>query len=63
MKSSAEIAIFKKRNSKLSRQNSVLKEALGEMTNFFKQVDSSGALDSTITSSTPKVGLLDDVNV
>ena len=41
LKTSAEISIFKKRNSKLQKQNKVLKEALGEMTNFFQQVDSS----------------------
>ena len=35
LKSSAEIGIIKKRNSKLNRQNMVLKEALSEMTSFF----------------------------
>jgi len=38
LKSTAELSIYKKRNSKLSSQNKVLKEALSEMTNFFSQV-------------------------
>ena len=38
LKTSAEMSIFKKRNSKLSKQNKVLKEALSEMTNFFQQL-------------------------
>ena len=41
VRSTAEIAIYKKRNSKLSAQNKVLKEALGEMTSFFQQVDTN----------------------
>lgn len=40
LKTTAEMAIFTKRNSRLSKQNKVLKEALGEMTSFFQQVDS-----------------------
>ena len=41
LKSTAELSIYKKRNSKLSNQNKVLKEALSEMTNFFSQVQAN----------------------
>ena len=39
VKSNAELALFKKRNHKLSKQNKVLKGALGEMTRFFQALD------------------------
>lgn len=54
LKSSAEIAVIKKRNSKLSKQSRVLREALSEMTSFFEQ------LDSNPENKTPnEAGLLD----